>query len=129
MSDLHKKRKPSFRQLTTQRSNRRLMPRLRQSLFARGRLRRRSRQGNPMLLSDVTQMLRRIASGGDELRNETGIAHSQVIFEALEPRILLSADGLMPPPTPDMFDDNPEPEEVVLPPSELDEEVVGKLPE
>ncbi len=105
------------------------MPRLRQSLFARTRLGRRSRQGNPMLLSDVTQMLRRIASGGDELRNESGLAHSQVLFEALEPRILLSADGLMPPPSPDMFDDNPEPEEVVLPPSELDEEVADKLPE
>lgn len=108
MSDTHKKRRPPFRQLTTTRSNRRLMPRLRQSLFARTRLRKHSRRGNPLLLSDITQMLRRIACGGDELRNESSLVHSEILFEALEPRILLSADGFMPPPTPDMFDDNPQ---------------------
>ncbi|MDZ7841198.1 MAG: DUF4347 domain-containing protein [Gammaproteobacteria bacterium] len=105
------------------------MPRLRQSLFARSRLRKHSRQGNPMVLSDVTRMLRRVAGGGEVLRQDTGLEHSQVLFEALEPRILLSADGFMPPPSPDTFDDNPQAEEVDLPPSEMDEEVADKLPE
>ena len=73
-------------------------------------------------------MLRQMAGADGDPVDETGVVHSQVLFEALEPRILLSADGFMPPPTPDMFDDSPEIEEVVLPPSEMDQEVAEELP-
>ncbi|MCZ7598718.1 MAG: DUF4347 domain-containing protein [Gammaproteobacteria bacterium] len=124
----HKKKKPPLPKWRTSADNRPFMPILVQSLFARARLRNQTRRGNPMTIADVSALLRGVI--GIERPAAPGVSTgcNEVLFEALEPRILLSADGFMPPPTPEMFDDNPEVEDVELPPSELDESVAEQLP-
>ena len=128
MSHNHKKRIPPIPHRNIRSGNRRFMPILAQSLFARARRFRQSKLGNPMRMADVAKMLRRVSGQTADIRNDEVVKYSEVLFEALEPRILLSADGLMPPPTDDMFNENPPEEEVILPPSELDEEVAEQLP-
>ncbi len=133
-----KKQRPSLSNPSARSSNRRFLPVLRQSLFARARLRRKvlieqGRLRRPSGLADVAQMLRRMTGAatltGNGLTDESSVSHSQVLFEALEPRILLSADIFVPPPSPDTFDDNPQQDDVILPPSELDEEIINQLPD
>ena len=124
-----KKQRPSVINPSVRSSNRRFLPVLRQSLFARARLRRKvlleqGRLQRPSGVADVAKMLRRVTGAGRAagagLRDAASVSHSQVLFEALEPRILLSADVFVPPPTADMFDDSPQSDEIVVPPSEMD---------
>jgi hypothetical protein len=131
-----KKQRPSLTNPSKRSDNRRFLPILRQSLFARALLRRKCRAGRaqpakPMSLTDIASMLRRVTGAGavgKDPREASSTSYSEVLFEALEPRILLSGDVFVPPPTAEMFDDQPQEEEVVVPPSELDVEIAEQLP-
>ncbi|MEE9446753.1 MAG: LEPR-XLL domain-containing protein, partial [Arenicellales bacterium] len=131
-----RKQRPSLTHPSSGSRYQRFLPRLRQSMFARAILRHkvagaRLKEKRPNRLADVANMLRQVSSTSarTDIRDNHSVSHSEVLFEALEPRILMSADVFVPPPAPDAFDGGLPVEEVVIPPSELDEEIIDKLPD
>ncbi|KAA3632164.1 MAG: LEPR-XLL domain-containing protein, partial [Proteobacteria bacterium] len=86
-----------------------------------------------MKVSELIRLLGRVAAG-ESTGGENAPCRRSLLFEALEPRLLLSADGLLPDPTPETFSDTlTEPgavvDQAIAAPGLLDEPIpdVGRM--